>query len=415
MKTLRTLTAVVLVFVVFSAIYVAAVVKIDNTNIGTTNGLWKTPMIHGWEKGTSHQLDTGEWLYPPLYGFLCRLIPDRWVTYGASAPIVTFRKMAFLNSVFGGIASAAVFLLAAQFLSLIPAFIATLAHACAAFVILNSINSEDIIPAYTFFVLMTFFLISYLNHDRVAYLTLAALCCALLTLLHWTLMIPSLSGVIAVALFLLVKDWRRIWMLPFFFAVYLIALKLFMIGFGRIDSIAQILYPGKAGPSGYLGLHWTKVMYAFIGIGNYFLGGKNISDYPAAFADSHVLGWMRVSWLFAIVTLATLVWACIRRDSPKVVRLFALFGLVVFCAGEVEHLYSQPQDPQSQLQPMFASIIGIILILESAHRIVRGWPGRIMPIALGLLFLWEGGYNTLLMMSELGADSRYMKTASELA
>ena len=405
-----------LLFIVFASIYLAAIVKIDNTNIGTTNGLWKTPMVRGWEMGSARQLDSGEWLYAPLYGFLCRLIPDRWVSYGTPAPVLTFRKMAMLNGIFGGLASAFVFLLALRMLaSVIASFVAALAHGCAAFVIVNSINSEDILPAYTFFVLMTILLCMYIERKRLGYLIAAGVCCAMLTLLHWTLMLPALAGAFVIGVAVLFNDRRRGWMLPIFLGAFLLSLELFVLAFGHAYSIRQILYPSKAGASGYLGLHWTKLLFTAIGIGNYFVGGRNISDYPAAFRDANVLAWMRISWAFAAITLAALAWAATRRDSRITLRMLAIFGLAVFGAAEIEHLYSQPQDPQSQIQPMFASILGVIVILGAAQRVDRAWLRRAAVFGLGALFIWEGGYNTLLLMTQLGADSRFMKTAAELA
>jgi hypothetical protein len=421
----RSLIATGFVFLIFASIYLAAVVELDNTNIGTTNGLWKTPMVRGWETGTSHKLDSGEWLYLPLYGMLCRAIPDGWVSYGTHGPVVTFRKMALFNALFGGVASGVVFLLAIRFLgSLLLSSIVVLAHGCAAFVILNSINSEDILPAYTFFVLMSFCLFAYLDGGSIGYLVGASICCAMLTLLHWTLMIPAVAGVIAVGLL----NWRRVWMLPVFFSLFAITLELFMVGFGpskpgdwvvtaaapspettpfaRFESIRQIVYPSKAAPNGYLGFRWNKVVSAFIGIGNYFIGGKNIGDNRVAFADPNILGWMRISWAFAIVTLAALVWAAIWRSST---RMLAVFGLAVFTIGQMEHLYSQPQDPQSQIEPMFASILGVIVILEAFGRV------RFLAAALGMAFFLEGGFNARLMLASRGEDSRYMKQSNELA
>ncbi|HEV1287667.1 MAG TPA: hypothetical protein VNU44_20250 [Bryobacteraceae bacterium] len=421
----RSLIAACFVFLIFASVYLAAVVELDNTNIGTTNGLWKTPMVRGWEKGTSHKLDSGEWLYLPLYGVLCRAIPDARVSYGTHGPVVTFRKMALVNAMFGGAASAVVFLLAMRFLgSVLLSAIVVLAHGCAAFVILNSVNSEDILPAYTFFVLMTFCVFAFLDGGRIGYLAGASVCCAMLTLLHWTLMIPALAGVIAVGLL----NWRRTWMLPVFFALFGIILKLFMLGFvpskqgdwvvtaaapsldttpfERLESIRQIVYPSKTAPNGYLGFRWNKVVSALIGIGNYFLGGKNIGDNRVAFADPNILGWMRVSWLFAMVTLAALVWAAIWRSST---RLLAVFGLAAFVTGQMEHLYSQPQDPQSQIEPMFATILGVIVILEAFGRV------RFLAVALGAAFFLEGGYNARLMLASRGQDSRYMRQSNELA
>lgn len=321
-----------------------------------------------------------------------------------------------------------------RFLSSVGAsLVAVLAHGFAAFVILNSINSEDILPAYTFFVLMTFCLFAYLDSDRIAYLLGASFCCATLTLLHWTLMLPALAGVIAVGLVVAAKNWRRAWMLPVFFGLFLIVIEVFMLGFGpskpgdwelgslesstgsvrfeKIESILDILHPSKTAPNGYLGFRWNKVVSASIGIGNYFLGGKNIGDNRVAFADPKILGWMRISWLFAIVTLAALVWGAIRRGST---RLAAVFGLAVFAMGEMEHLYSQPQDPQSQIEPMFATILGVIVILEAAGLEAAGRV-RFLTVAKGGLFLLEGGYNARLMLASRGEDSRYMKQSNELA
>jgi hypothetical protein len=429
MASSRSLIAAFFVFLIFASIYLVAVVELDNTNIGTTNGLWKTPAVRGWEKGTGHKLDSGEWLYLPLYGMLCRAIPDGWVSYGTHGPVVTFRKMAMFNALFGGLASSVVFLLAMRFLrSIQGSAIATLAHGCAAFVILNSINSEDILPAYTFFVLMTFCLFAFLDGDRVGYLAGAGFCCAMLTLLHWTLMIPALAGVIAVGVVAAIKNWRRAWALPVFFAVFLILLQLFAIGFGpskqgawelgslesktgairfeKIASVLDILHPSKTTPNGYLGFRWNKVVSAFVGIGNYYLGGRNIPDNRDAFSDPNILGRMRISWAFAIVTLAALLWAAICRDRT---RLLAVFGLAVFAMGQMEHLYSQPQDPQSQIEPMFATILGVIVILEALGRL------RLLAVAMGAAFLLEGGENARLMLARRGEDSRYMKQANELA
>jgi hypothetical protein len=416
MTRLRPLLAAAVVFLIFAGIYTTAVVKLDNTNIGTTNGLWKTAMIRGWEKGTGNNLDSGEWLYAPLYGRLCRLIPDRWVSYGTPGPIVTFRKMALLNALFGSLASSVVFLFVMRFFaSVLAAFAATLAHACAAFVIVNSINSEDIIPAYTFFLLTTYFLFSYLQTNRLVYFFVSIPCCALLTLLHWTLMIPTLAGVITVGMLLVIKDWRRVWILPTFLGLFLTLLYLFMLWFGRMHSIREILYPSKAGPSGYLGLHWTKVLYAFIGIGNYFLGGRNLDDYRIAFGDPQILQWMRLSWLFAIVTITALVFAAVQRNSPPLVRLLAIFALAIFGVGQMEHLYSQPEDPQSQIQPMFASIAGVIVILEAVGRAFGERAGRLLAFAMAGAFMLEGAFNVIVTSQTRGEDGRFMSSALDLA
>jgi hypothetical protein len=137
---------------IVAAAYLCLVVTIDNTNLGTTNGLWKSPAVFAWGHEYDGPLDSGGVLYAPVYGFLTSLIPDSLLQYGTPAEDLTFRKIAVLNAIFGGLASGLISFLALRFTaSLFAAGVISLVHAGTAFVLLNSINSEDIIPSYAFF------------------------------------------------------------------------------------------------------------------------------------------------------------------------------------------------------------------------------------------------------------------------
>ena len=104
---------------IVACIYLCLIVTIDNTNLGTTNGLWKTPSVSAWEHHTGTPVDSGGFLYFPIYGTLARLIPDSLVEYGTHTPVPTFRKMALLDGLLGGIASGFVFFLAMVFRELV--------------------------------------------------------------------------------------------------------------------------------------------------------------------------------------------------------------------------------------------------------------------------------------------------------
>src|ERR1051325_2073209 len=93
------------VALLIACIYLFLIVSLDNTNLGTTNGLWKSVDVSAWEHGKRGAIDSGGFLYLRTYGLLARLIPDSWLRYGSAPPDVTFRKMAVLNGIFGGIAS----------------------------------------------------------------------------------------------------------------------------------------------------------------------------------------------------------------------------------------------------------------------------------------------------------------------
>jgi len=284
---------------IVAAAYLFLIVTIDNTNLGTTNGLWKSPSVFNWGHGIEVPLDSGGFLYGPVIGFAATLIPDSLLRYGTPATDVTFRKMAVLNALFGGLASGLVFFLALRFTaSPLSATIVTLMHAGAGFVLLNSINSEDILPAYTFFLGATVCLFEYLHRGGVWLCAASAFLLALATLFHWTVMPPGLAAIGAVyAVLLLVRPrsfWAGIaWL--FLFLVFLQGLILLAFPLRHIPVWVE-LYPAKANAAGWVGFFGEKGWNLLVGMGNYFAGGNNLTDYKWAFANAPTLRLMIVSW-----------------------------------------------------------------------------------------------------------------------
>jgi hypothetical protein len=232
-----------------AVVYITLIVRIDNTNLGTTNGLWKAPAVRAWELGTGALGDSGGLFYIPTYGLLSRWIPDSFVSYGVHGELVTFRKMAFLNALFGAVASGVVFLLALR-------FVVFLAHASAGFVVLNSLNSEDVIPAYAFFMLTTTLWFEYVVRRKAYFLVASALFLTLTTLFHWTLMIPGLAALGATQLLMVLKKKHRAWLLigfPLLFVGMIEVVEVYLHfqnpSFWHLSPL-QILYPAKASPLG---------------------------------------------------------------------------------------------------------------------------------------------------------------------
>jgi hypothetical protein len=406
-------------FVALAGFYVGLVVYIDNTNLGTTNGLWKTPLVRNWETNTGHPVESGAPLYLPVYGLLSRAIPDRVVSYGAHGSVLTFRKMAILNALFGALASCAVFLLAVRLLkSQAAALTVCLGHALAAFVLLNSLNSEDVIPAYAFFVIASALLLEYMATRKWFWLPASVLFFVLAMLFHWTLIVPALAAAGAVLLALALLERRQRWAPAAFFALFFVAVLLASglpsLVLGRTIPVLVLLYPGQAHPNGYLGLSTEKVLLAVMGVGNYFSGGRNLTNYDAAFGNREELWEMAVSWLYLMLAIGGCVWSWFSRFGSRNARLLALFGLVLFGVGELEHLYSQPQDPQSQIQPMLVGTIGLIVILSIVERLTAR---KVLLSVLGGLtvaFICNGAHNLGLMSAARGQDSSSLETVKQL-
>jgi hypothetical protein len=403
------------VTLILASIYLYLIVTIDNTNVGTTNGLWKSPAVATWEQGKEGEIDSGEVLYYKAYGYLAHLIPDDLVGYGTRFPFLTFRKMALLNGVFGAIASGFVCLLALGFSgSRRVAAIAVLAHAGAGFVLLNSINSEDIIPAYAFFVGSTVCFFAFLQLGKLWLGTLSCGMLALAMLFHWTLMVPGLAAYGAVFLLLAVRKRSNLLLGIAWLGVFLVLTQALVLLFypSRHIPIWAVALPAKTSDvGGWVGFHAEKLVYLFIGVGNYFTGAGNVSNYQLAF-HGRSLHYMIYSWIYAVLAMSGCLVALFSKRSSVGVRSLAVFGTVLLLAGEAGAVYSQPADPQMQIQPLFATIVGVILL-------ARWWsqsdtPGVVMSVVCIAVLMLNGLYNIRVMEATRGADSQSVRIAQDL-
>ncbi len=408
-----------LLFVSLATVYIGLIVYLDNTNLATANGLWKSPWVHAWELGTDRPVDTGDLFYLPAYGLLCRLIPDQAVSYGIPGKVVTYRKMAVLNALFSALSSCAVFLLALRFTSSVTAaLLVAFAHASTGFVLLHSVNSEDVTPAYAFFVLAVLHFFAYVQTRKFRRLVLCAGSVVLTTVFHWTLMIPVVVALGAAQLVLVVKRKRPVWLLAACPLLLLgmaavAALIVHLLYPGLSSPLREILYPTKAGPDGWSGFTANKFLYALIGIGNYFSGARSLGDYRVlAYPD--LLRPMIVSWLYWALCMGVSVWALLDRRTSGHLRLLAGIGVVLFGVGELESLYVFPHDPQWQMQPMFISITALIVVLNYLHLNLSTRTFRLVVASLTLLFLMNGMWTARIMSASRGADSRAVAEVREL-
>jgi hypothetical protein len=391
-------------------IYIGLVAWNDNTIVGTSNGLWKSVEVSAWSRKSGMDLDSGGIFYAAGYGRLSRLIPDSLVRYGVAAPDPTFRKMAILNAIFGGIASGLVFLLALRFTgSRWQSAVVALAHAAAGFVLVNSINSEDIVPAYAFFLGAVVCFFEFVHLGGAWWFASSAVLMALATLFHWTVMPPALAAVAAVYGFLLPRGRKCLiygaaW--SFLFVVCVQALLLLAFPTRHIPFWAALL-PEKAGGGGWVGLLANKGWFALVGMGNYFSGGYNVSNYRIPFENNSLLRLMIYSWVSLVAALAICAASLLRRNVPAGLKLLAAAALTLFVVGELEAVYSQPQDPQMQIEPMFIVIAGLILLSARWRR----------PVGIGLLVVAaaNGYWNCHLIATRgRGGDSKAVAGISEL-
>jgi hypothetical protein len=401
-----------LVAILTAALYITLIVTIDNTNLGTTNGLWKAPQVSDWEYGRARPVDDGEYLYTDLYGHLARVVPDSWLRYGTAPRDVTFRKMAILNGVLGGVAAGCVFVLGLLITSSRLVSVAIwILHAGAGFVLLNSINSEDIIPAYTCIVAAVLCLIEFFQTASIISFILSAVLVGLATLLHWSTFPPAFAALVVVCAFLLLKHPRFFWTGALWLTVFLSSIKLMILAvlpeFKKLP-LGTVLLPGKANAAGWVGLFVEKIWFFLLGVGNYFSGANNLSNFRSALESSSVFRSMIISWMVLAIALGSCCAAALRPSTRPIPRILSIFALVMFAVGEAGAIYSQPQDPQMQIEPMFVVIAGMLL-LPWANRILRR-----AAVGAVVLFALNGAWNVHLMMPQRGLDSRAIADVTEI-
>ena len=375
----------------------------DRTNLATTNGLWKSGPVHKWEIKHNGPIDSGGQMYYPLMGKLCEYSPDSWWRYGANLPSVTFREMAAWNSVFGALATALVFGLVWRVTSdAIVALLTAFFHATAAFVVLHTLNSEDIMPGYSMFVLALYGFFRVAAGDSPLWIAVSSAGLGAATLLHWTLAPPAIAGLGLAHLVFLWGNPRRRWRISVVaLAGYLSVLKAWtlLLAPGSGIGLWQVLYPSKASGSGWVGFLPSKFFLMLVAIPNYFTAGFNMGTYegiwgPGPYRTPLLIGY---AWLFVcLLGFAYLL------TQKGLLRLLAICSGGVFLMGQAENVYSQPQDPQMQIQPMFIGVAGFLgMILFLKHRLPRT---RFLTVTLAVVApIVAANYAyTLLLMSRSG-------------
>lgn len=400
---------------IFLSLHLGLIRTLDDTNLGTTNGLWKAPSVAAWEHGAGNPVDSGGVWYAKGYGFLAWLIPDGLVQFGVQLPMVTFRKIALLNGIFGGLASGLVFLLALRFTgSLGGAGISALAHAFAAFILLNSLNSEDIIPAYTLFLACVVCGFEFLYVGKLWLLALSATLFAAATLLHWTLMTPGLAAYGILFAMLLTRGTSYLAAAGAWFLIFLVAIKVAILLLPGQLTLWAVILPLKAAAGGWSGFRAEKLIYLTAGIGNYFSGAQNVRNYAVEFSNPLSVLSMSVSWCYALLTLSVCFATAFGRRAAFTQKCLAAFAIVLFLTGEAEATYSQPQDPQLQIQPLLAAAVGVILLVRQWHASTRTFARRLLAAGSLAALLLAGLTNIVTMRSEAGSDSRLVNAVREL-
>jgi hypothetical protein len=176
----------------------------------------------------------------------------------------------------------------------------------------------------------------------------------------------------------------------------------------------SVIYPHKAEGMGWVGLVPQKGWYLLVGIGNYFCGAENVSEYRPAFHLTRTLISMALSWIVLAAALAACLFTLARRTANPALRVFAVSAIALFGVGELGALFSQPQDPQMQIQPLLIIPFGLILLSAGVASKTGGWRRMALPAALVVAAGANGIWNFGNLAIYRGDDSRALAAIGEV-
>jgi len=390
-----------------SALLIALILWFDNAQGGLTgNGVFKSLELKPWVVDpASAPLYPANYLFYPVYGALCRMLDLLGVFAGDPR-----RQITILNAVSCSLCLCAVYLMARAVTgNRLVALLTALFHIASSFVMFLAIVNEDILPSYTLLFASMALAAVWFARPTTARVVAVASLFSLAWLFEWRLMFPTLPAMLAALWLCEPQPGRRLGWIALFLATMLAmacAAALVTLGHNGAAGPIDLLWTGKAVNSVWAGFTWPKVGYLWDGMVAYLLGA-GVAAIPG------IPGWdiwryTASVWMLAIAAVAIpMLWRA-RRDS-RAVALAAVFG-VTFVAGSVFNLYSQPQDPQMQINVMAWLTPAWALVLVAAG---RRWGARGLA-ALAALTVTLLAYNVWSLAPLRGLDGRWQQAIERL-
>ena len=390
-----------------SALLIAVVLWFDNAQGGLTgNGVFKSIELKPWVVDPAQApLYPSNYLFYPVYGLLCRFLDLLGVFAGDPR-----RQLTILNSVSASLCLCAVYSLVRNLTGdRLIALTAAGFHIASMFVLFLAITNEDIMPSYSVMYASMALAALWFARPTTARVLAVSVLFSLGWLFEWRLMFPTLPAMLLALWLCEPRLGRRVaWIALFLAGIVATATVMALAWSGHKNAVGpfDLIWTGKAVHSVWAGFTWAKVGYLRDGIAAYWLG-TGITTLP------HIPGWDLWRYLSLLTELAIAATALVilwpERDDGRARALVAVFG-GTFVAGEVFNLYSQPQDPQMQINVMAWLTAAWAIVLVAAR---QRWGRRGLATCAGLTVALFA-YNVWSLEPERGLDTRWKQALDRI-
>jgi len=379
---------------------VALVLYIDDPQALTSNGVFKAVTIKRWIASPANgELDHSNYLYYPFMATLCYALDLVGVLPGDPR-----HQLPIINAFFASICLCIVYLLVRAITGSRPvAWVAALFHLASAFFLNLAISNEDILPSYTLLLASMALASVWFVEPTKRRVAIVSIVFTLAWLFEWRLMFPTLPGLLLALAIGPGTIWERSGRILLFLVVMVGLAEIAMLLWGPQNNnagrVIDLLWTGKGMGEGWAGFSQVKISLLWAGIAQYLVRGANIGA-PSIVSLLWVELLIVALIIAAIAALAlALLWRNRSAMGPRI--LVAIFG-VTFAAGEAMNLYSQPQDPQMQINVMAWLTVGWALIVAEGIR-WRPLPGLSAATAAAAALL----VFNLSLMPATGNDSAW--------
>jgi hypothetical protein len=383
-----------------TTVLLGLIVWLDNVHIATLNGMYKSIQLEAWiHTPANARLDPSNYIYFPVYGALCRFLD--WI--GVFRDLAS-KQIAVLNAGAAGLALAAIYVLVRDLTGRRDAaLLACLLHLGSGFFLLLAVINEDIMPGYA--LVLWAMVLAAMRFDRpgpVAVIAVGILF-TLGWLFEWRLVFPTLPALLAALALADIAPKQRLAMAALLLVTMLAVAGLTALcwdGHTGAMGLPEIIWTGKGVASAWAGFSSGKLELLALGVGQYLIGARNVpvptDDLTIRLETWIAIGLQASAMLYAIVTL----W---QRWGDRRIRATLAVFLGTFFAGEFMNAYSQPQDPQMQINVM--GWLPVVWGLALANSLLpdRRNIGRLL--ALLVLSALPLAYNVRQLSKERGGDT----------
>lgn len=378
---------------------------LDNVHLNTTNGMWKSVTVDSWKANfRAAPLDPSNYLYYPEMSLLSRLLDLVGIRTGQ-----TWRQLALINACFAAVGVGFVYWMVRRLTGRRDiAAVAALVQIGSAFFLTLSLSNEDILPSFTPVLAAMTLAAVWFAQPTPGQVATVAVVFTFGWLGEWRLIFPVLPAFLLALAVSRGTLARRGGLILLFLAttVGLAGLvALFWEGHPGAVGLPDLLWTGKGVGSGWSGFSLEKLGLLVGGMGEYWLDGSNL---PVARLFTPLGAEWGTAFAFEMLLLVlALVFFWRRRRDPRM-RVVAAVFLGTLAAGTVMNAYSQPSDPQMQINVMGWMTVAAALLLAAAA------PSRRLVMIAAIVALLPLAYNVKAASVERGHDSKMEAALQQL-